>query len=225
MSSQADQLTQDDTEQLVIKHLRANPDFFIRHPSLLKELEVSHSSGDAVSLIERQVQSLRDQTESYRKKLDELVAIARENEQLNNRLHNLTLTLLDAVEFDEVINALEDKLHDDFQAEAVELHLFSHAEAEGETNPDLDGFRDFLNTCEPVCGRLSQAQLTYLFSTQAEDVQSAAMIPIQGEGILGILAIGSRDEHRFHPGMGTDYLARLGEIVSKTLEVVSEPGF
>ena len=230
MNTQADQAQQqdtnaDDTEQTVIDYLKSNPDFFERNPELLKEIQVGHASGEAVSLIERQVKTLRDDAEHYRKKLDDLVAIARENEQLNDRLHNLTLTLLDAVEFDEVVNALEDKLHDDFQADAVELHLFTHAEADTDSNPDLDGFRDFINACKPVCGRLTQTQLSYFFGAQAEDVRSAAMIPVHADGILGILAIGSQDEHRFHPGMGTDYLARLGEIVSKTLEVVSEPGF
>ncbi|PLY12427.1 MAG: DUF484 domain-containing protein [Sedimenticola sp.] len=230
MNSQADQAkvagkqSGDDIEQTVVDYLKGNPDFFDRHRELLQQIEVSHASGEAVSLIERQVKTLREQSEHYKKKLDELVVIARENEQLNNRLHNLTLTLLDAVEFDEVVNALEDKLHDDFQAEAVELHLFSQSEAEG-SNPDLDGFRDFIDACKPVCGRITEAQLSYLFGAQSDDVRSTAMIPIQADGILGILAIGSKDPHRFHPGMGTDYLARLGEIVSKTLEVVSEPGF
>ena len=41
---------------------------------------------------------------------------------------------------------------------------------------------------------------------------------------LGILAIGSRDPARFHPGKGTDFLRRLGEVVSRTLQVMLEPG-
>ena len=40
-----------------------------------------------------------------------------------------------------------------------------------------------------------------------------------------MVAIGSQDADRYHPKIGTVYLARLGEIVSKTLEVLSEPGF
>ena len=43
--------------------------------------------------------------------------------------------------------------------------------------------------------------------------------------LLGLLAFGSHNEQRFLQGMGTDYLTRLGEIVSETLEVVLEPGF
>lgn len=218
-------ITTQDSEQIVIQYLESHPDFFEHHSALLERLELAHQSGGAVSLIERQVATLREQSDNYKQQLEEFIAVARENELLNDRLHDLTLALIDNIEFEEVLNTLQDKLHDDFQAEAVELHLFSAGEADGESNPDLDGFRDFLDKGMPECGRLSSQQLTYLFGLQAEDIQSTAMIPILGEGLLGILAIGSHSEHRFHPGMGTDYLTRLGEIVSKTLEVISEPGF
>ncbi|MES9955837.1 MAG: DUF484 family protein [Sedimenticola sp.] len=225
MSSQPEQTTEEDTEQLVIDYLKSNADFFERNQDLLQELELSHSSGGAVSLIERQVQSLREQNQQQQSQIDEFIAVARENDLLNDRLHDLTLSLIDALNFDEVVNVLEDKLHDDFKAEAVELHLFSHAETDGPANPDLDGFREFLDAGKPRCGRLQMDQLSFLFGPQADDIQSTALIPIQGEGLLGLLAIGSQSEHRFHPGMGTSYLSRLGEVISKTLEVVSEPGF
>lgn len=211
-------------EEIVLAHLRDNPDFFSHYPELLRQLELPHSSGDAVSLIERQVKVLREETAGYKQKLDKLISVARENEKLNQRLHHLTLTLIAAATFDEVINALEDQFHDDFQAEAMELHLFSAAQADREINPDLDGFGTFLDASVPQCGHLPYAKLEYLFGPQAEQIRSTALIPIKAQGLLGLLAFGSYGEHRFHPEMGTEYLTRLGEIVSKTLEVVSEPG-
>lgn len=209
---------------LLSAYLADHPDFFERHPELLASLVLPHSSGNAVSLIERQVAALRQQAEQCKRRLEEFVAIARENELLNKRLHHLTLQLIDCGDFDEVVNTLQDLLHDDFRAEAVELHLYSTSAADYQNNPDLDGFRDFLDGQKPRCGRLTEEQLKYLFGPQAGDIDSTALIPITGEGLLGMLAIGSHSQHRFHPGMGTDYLIRLGEIVSKTLEVVSEPG-
>ena len=210
-------------EKEVADYLDANPDFFQRRPELLKDLELPHQSGSALSLIERQVQMLREEAGQHKQKLEQLIQVAHENEQLAQRLHRLTLTIIDTIDFDELVNVLQDTLHEDFQAEAVELHLYTHHE--DETKPDLDGFREFLDKGAPQCGRLSPEKLKYLFGPQAEDVQSTAMIPIKEEGILGILAIGSSDEHRFHAGMGTEYLTRLGEVISKSLEVLSEPGF
>lgn len=211
-------------ETQVAGYLREHPDYFTRFPDLLRDLELPHQSGHAVSLIERQVSLLREESNHNRQQLDKFVAVARENEQLNQRLHHLTLTLIAAATFDEVVNALEDEFHDDFQAEAMELHLFSSAEADREANPELDGFGKFLDKGLPQCGHLPRSKLEYLFGPQADDIRSTALIPIRGKGLLGLLAFGSYNGRRFHPGMGTEYLTRLGEVVSKTLEVVSEPG-
>lgn len=215
----------EDPVQQVADFLQANPDFFQHNPELLTGLELSHGAHGTVSLVERQVRALRQELTEQKQQLARFVEVARENDLLSQRMHTLTLALLNAVSFDEVVNVLEDKLHNDFQADAVELHLFTQAESDGDANPDLDGFRPFLRHGKPRCGRLPKAQLSYLFGTQAGDIGSTALIPLEEEGVLGLLAIGSHDAQRFHPGMGTEYLRRLGDIVSKTLEVVSEPGF
>jgi uncharacterized protein len=212
-------------ERTIVNFLSSNPDFFDRHPELLSKLELSHDNGEAISLIERQVKNLRQEIDHYKQRLDELVAIAHDNEKLNERMHDLTLTLIDSVDFDECLNTLQDKLHEDFDADAVELHLFSHNEVDGLSNADLDGYREFLDAGVPSCGVLDMQQLEYLFGPQAEDIKSTAMIPIRSEGVLGLLAIGSSSSNRFCSDMGTDYLQRLGEIISRTLEVVLEPGF
>ena len=58
-----------------------------------------------------------------------------------------------------------------------------------------------------------------MFGEQARDLGSAALIPLKGHGVLGLLAISSRDPERFHPGKGTEFLVRLGELVNRRLEV------
>jgi uncharacterized protein YigA (DUF484 family) len=88
----------------------------------------------------------------------------------------------------------------------------------------LSAFQDFFDKGQPVCGHLQRPQLEYLFGPQAEDTRSAALIPLRAEGVMGMLAIGSRNAERFHPTKGTEFLVRLGEVVSRTLEVVSVPG-
>lgn len=226
MNSQSEQCEVNQSlEQTVIDFLRSHPDFFERHPRLLNELQLPHDTGEAVSLVKRQIETLRSQAESYRSRLDSLIEIARKNDDLNIRLHKLTLTLIDTLDFGEVLTVLQDKLQEDFGAGAVELHIFTSVEANKEMNPKLDGFRSYVDAAKPFCGQLPQDQLEYLFGADADRIQSTALIPVTGEGLLGLLAIGSPDAERYHPEMGTDYLSRLGEIVSKTLEVLSEPGF
>ena len=215
-------------EHAIARYLATHPDFFDRHPQVLHDMHIPHAtSGVAVSLIERQVALLREEKRRYKQQLEELIAIARDNDQLNRRLHRLTLSLIDAATFDEVLNALQDELHDKFQADAVELRLFSSTRLNdhtGDVQIETAVFKDFFEKGRPVCGPLDIEQLEYLFSVEAEGIQSAALIPLRAEGVLGMLAIGSRDKARFTPNKGTDFLVRLGEVVSRTLEVVSLPG-
>jgi len=153
----------------VAAFLRDDAEFFERHPDLLTSLRLPHASGGTVSLVERQMDALRGEAAQLKQQIRDLVLLARDNEELNQRLHQLTLALIDAVDFGDVITLLEDHLHDQFRADAVELKLFSttdldeHGEA---TDPELAAFLDFFERNNPVCGPLSEKQLDYLFGTK-----------------------------------------------------------
>jgi uncharacterized protein len=217
-----------DFEGQVADYLSTHPDFFTHHPGLLGEIEIPHESGDAVSLIERQVESLRKQLKETRRQLANVTEVARHNHSLQERMHRLTLELIDAATFEEVLNALEDELHDDFQADAMELRLFSSSHLDEHLEEGLNGqaatFEKFFEQNKPICGKLDQQQLHYIFGTEGDRITSTALIPLKSEGVLGLLAIGSIDPDRFSPHHGTEFLARLGEIIGRTLQAVSLPG-
>jgi hypothetical protein len=215
----------DDREADLADYLIAHPDFFHRHPDALAAIDIPHPTGDAVSLIERQVRTLREQSTTYRQQLEQLVAVARENDGLAKRLHRLTLALIETQTFDEVLNTLQDELREQFQADAVEMKLFASEQLEAhahEPGPAL--FRDFLARARPNCGRLDRDKLEYLFGPQAGETGSAALIPLKAPPMAGVLAIGSRDPDRFHQGKSVDFLQRLAEVVSAKLQSASSPG-
>lgn len=227
MSLKHDDLDQavDDREERIAEYLVAHPDFFERHPDALAAIDIPHPTGDAVSLIERQVRTLREQSMNYRRQLEELVTVARENDALARRLHRLTLALIETHSFDEVLNTLQDELREQFKADSVEMKLFASEQLEAhahEPGPAL--FRDFLNRARPNCGQLDKAKLEYLFGPQAGETGSAALIPLTAPPLAGVLAIGSRDPERFHEGKSVDFLQRLAEVVSATLQSASSPG-
>ncbi len=226
MSLQPEEPTVEDPEAArVADYLLAHPDFLDTRPDVLARLQLPHASGGAVSLVERQLRLLREQTNRYRHQLEELVSVARDNDTLNRRLHGLILALIDAREFNEVVDVLQDELREQFRADAVELKLFSADTIDGhaaEPGPAL--FRDFMDKGRPSCGPLDGPQLEYLFGPQAGETGSAALIPLHTATLAGVLAIGSRDRERFHPAKGVDFLRRLGEVVSHTLQAVSVPG-
>jgi uncharacterized protein YigA (DUF484 family) len=210
-------------EARVARYLAGHPDFFARHDDLLQDLRLPHVSGRAVSLFERQVELLRGEAEHHRAQIRHLLAVAAENERLTDRLHQLTLALIDAADFNEVLNTLEDHLHEQFRAEAVELRLLSElAPADDAATATL--FRELFRNGRPVCGPLAEEPMALLFGGQAGDLHSVALLPLGAGELRGVLAIGSADRQRFHPGMGTDFLSRLGEIVAMKLQAVTLPG-
>lgn len=228
MSLQQDEVAkQDEQDNQVAEYLAQHPDFLASHPEVLAGQIIPHSTGSATSLIERQVQVLREQSGNYRSQLEHLVEVARENDQLNGRLHQLTLALMETVTLDEALNILQDELRDKFEADAVELKLFKADELEQEAakgDPGANLFRDFIHSSRPHCGELDDDRLAYLFGSAAKETASVALVPLADNQVSGVLAIGSHDAARFHSGKGLDFLRRLGEIVSRALQNVIGPG-
>lgn len=199
--------------------LRATPDFFERHLSLLEVLRLPHPTHGAVSLVERQMGVLRERNRQLERKLGDLIQLARENEQLSANLHHLGLGLLRADSLDSVLATAREQLRDEFKADEVVVRLIGQS-GEGtpysrpDDDPGLAHFTGFFERRRPVCGRVDREQLDWLFGTEtAELLGSAVMIPFYDAEPLGVLALGSRDATRFQPGMGTLFLGYLGELV------------
>ena len=76
------------SDQAVLNFLRQSPDFFLRHPSALSELSLPHESGQAVSLIERQIDILRERNMTMRRRMNELLqaeSVAQHNQDSGHR--------------------------------------------------------------------------------------------------------------------------------------------
>ena len=224
------QQTRSDTpaleEKAVADYLRDNPEFFQNNPSLLAGLQVPHSCGGAVSLVEHQVRVLRDQNRQLKRKLMDLVHVARDNNRLNERMHQLTLGLVSPSSLEALLDTLREHLQGEFSADTVTVRLAGIPEARAREcavdqfcsdDPQLEHFESFYKTCRPQCGRFKPEQLEYVFGDQAQAVESAALIPLGKKGQIGLLAIGSQESNRFHPGMGTLFLSHLGELLELLL--------
>jgi uncharacterized protein len=56
-----------------------------------------------------------------------------------------------------------------------------------------------------------------LFGANTIEIASAALVPLGHNASAGLLAIGSPDSERFHPTMSTEFLARIGNLVSEAI--------
>lgn len=210
-------------EDVVSKYLRQNPDFLEKQPALLRHLELSHSSGPAISLIERQVQYLRQQNEALELQHNQLIQVAADNEKLMHRLHQLTLELMSMGDLPSFFDLLSEALLTEFKADILNITLFElKIEAGPKTpifhvrrdDPEIQQFQEYFEKGHSVCGRLNRNKRDYLFGNRAQWVQSMVLIPM---GKNGMLAIGSSDPARFYPGMGTLFLDLLADVVTSRL--------
>lgn len=213
-------------KEVVASYLLKNPEFLDENPEVLEMLEINHQSGTAVSLIERQVDSLRASNEEMQKQLNRLVQVASENEKLMTRLHHMTLELMSIGSRQEFFTHLGNSLLNDFNADILQIFLVDRevaSEAGDDVigiqpdDPGLEQFEAHLEKGDTVCGRLSQSKLEFLFGSKARWVQSTALTPLGENGCDGMMAIGSSDPARFYPGMGTLFLELLADVISTSL--------
>lgn len=217
-------------EQAVVQFLHRNADFFEQHPQLLARMRLLHPrNGSTVSLIERQVDVLREKIQSQEDKLAEFVRVARGNNVLAEKIHRFTRRLLRTAGTGPAIAEIEASLREDFDTlHALLLLPEGTAPADHDSswrflrrvNSDDPGYRSFdtlFAACKPRCGQIRDSQREYLFGTEAPNIGSVAMIPLGGQPPAGLLALGSVDRDRFHPGMSTEFLGRMGELITDAL--------
>lgn len=228
MSSQDHKAVDSEFEHEMVRYLRDHPDFFEGHQDVLAGMVLSHESGSAVSLIERQVQILREQKDESKKKLQSLIATAQNNEKLNNNVNTLILELLDANTLDDVLNVIDQRIRADFEADAIVVKLLAsgndvlkeHAELTAWQQPALVIGEKVMTARQPVCGSFKSEQMQALFDDA--DIQSAGIVPLakdqNSKNCYGIIAIGSYDPHRFRADMGTLFLSLLGQVLTRILK-------
>lgn len=215
------------TSDEVAEFLAAHPDFFEAHPKLMASLRVPHQgSGDAVSLIERQVEILRKQNHQLERKLVDLIEVARANDAAVERIHQLAIGVMDANDLPDLLHTLQDSLRHRFGADAVTMLLFSGdkdavefgaARRADRNSPELEEFRNVLKNSQPIVGRLRPRQLEILFGEDAPRIGSAALLPLGEQATIGLLAIGAHSEDQFGPTLGTTFLVRISAILTAAL--------
>lgn len=215
-------------EAQVAEYLQAHPDFFERHEPLLAKLRLPHRHGSAatVSLVERQVEVLRERNQSLERRLKELVDVARANDLLADRIHRLSQRLIQARDLEATVGAVETSLREDFQAMHAVLLLFLDAagglqaqhgrflRVTSSESPEARSFEALLQSGKPRCGQIRDTQRDFLFGKDSVEIGSVALTPLGPKGELGMLAIGASDADRFHPGMSTEFLSRIAELVT-----------
>jgi uncharacterized protein YigA (DUF484 family) len=217
----------DGEEESIADYLPRNPEFIERHQAVLARLKLPHArGGSTISLVERQIEVLREKQAALEHKLAELVRVARANDVIAERLHRFTRRLLRAVPRTEAIAHIEAGLREDFDAfhaalvlvgEQPDAALPSFVRIVPTDDAHLKSFESLRASGKPRCGQARDSQREFLFGPEGLEMGSVALVPLGEKGSLGLLALGSADRDRFHPGMSTEFLARLADLITDAL--------
>lgn len=214
----------DSTEDMVREFLRDNPRFLDDNPDILESLSLPHNSGNAVSLVERQVGVMRDRNKEMRNRLDNMLATAHDNDLLFEKTKRLVLNLLEAKNLPAMVETIYDSLDKDFEIDFYSLTLLGDEKSLPRTMArvaSIEKANEQVNTLigsnRAVCGVLREEEMTFLFGEKGLQVGSVVAVPLRYNNLYGILAIGNADPNFYKSSMGTLFLSYIAEVVNRIL--------
>lgn len=214
----------------VARYLHENPEFFQVHLELLASITVPHPHGGrAISLHERQLEVLREKLRAHEMKLADLVRIGQDNDTIADKLQRWTRQLLLAVEPQQLPDIVVDGLRTVFSVPQVAMRLWGLRDAyvglECAQPVAVDAITLANSMKQPFCGPNSDFHAATWLPDRGAGTQSIALLPLRkglDPNAFGLLGLGSADPDRFHAGMGTAFLERIGETASAALSRLAE---
>ncbi len=218
----------DMTEHEIAIYLLNHPEFFEQHAETLARIQLTSPHGQrAVSLQERQMELLREKIKGLELKMAELLRYGQENDAIANKLNHWARDLMLTRQSANLPALVVDGLRESFSVPFVGLRLWGLTEANAnlrEVAPfaqlvslDITTFANSLMA--PFCGKNTDYEAVRWLPEPAA-VNSVAMIPLRigaHPEAFGMVVLGSPDERRFYEGMGTTFLAQIGEFASAAL--------
>ncbi len=210
------------SENDLAAYLAAHPDFFERHAELLASVQLLSPHGNrAVSLQERQIEMLRDKMRALEHRLADLMRNAADNEAISGRLLAWARALLLQTDAIALPRTVVDALCSGFDLPQAALRVWgvrSEYAALPEAAPVGEDIPVLANSLsQPYCGANAGFEAARWLGAPA---QSLAMVALRADGrspAFGLLVLGSPQAERFTADMGTEFLARLGEVASAAL--------
>jgi len=202
--------------------LKANPDFFMDHSEVFSAMRVPHpAGGHAISMVERQLISLRERNAQLERQLSELIGYGQHNDTLIEKLHRLTLALLRAPDAEVTLAVVHESMRSDFAIPFSAVRWWGESlggAAIEETSSCSDEFRSYIAGLDrPYVGPNAAHESRAWLGAGASEARSFAYVPLVEGGVSGVLMLASEDGGRFTPDMATDVLTRLAHLSSAAL--------
>lgn len=197
----------------VAQYLQENPQFFEGYTDLLEQITLPHPHGGrTISLGERQLLTLREKNRALEKKLQELLAFAKDNDALQYKVHEFVVALFAARDLPTLHAMIPHLLREIFAIPHAVLRLW-------QVSPPSAEVLAFAGAqAQPVCLHHAALDTADWFGEAAAQLHSFAYLPLHaGSETIGMLVLASEDKQRFYPEMGTVFLQRIAEAASSAL--------
>ena len=191
-----------------------NLDFFESRESLLSEMKFKDSASSASSLLERQIYKLRDEQKDLMGLLTSFIETAQLNEDLFNKSKELTLSILDASDKDEVISAVQNDFTKSFNINNCQLNFYSNSEIDNiEKETGMSFYKGAIH-----CGSFSSEKMEFLF--EDGKVESAAIAVLVNKTEIGLLKLGSYERTRYLGDEDTTFIEYIRDILEKKFQSI-----
>ena len=197
------------TAEVVSDYLRDNPDFFNQHPEVLSELKISHVGDGAVSLVERQVATLRERNAELRRRLDALMSVAEQNEALLEATQEVITSIAERGSHEDLATLFCDLVRKRFEVELVAFH-WCDTEISAEA---ISVASHLMGNKNASSGPLRAHELNALFGEDKGEGSAALARLSMRSGDSAVIAVGSTDAVRYGIGDGTLFLEYLGNVI------------
>lgn len=209
-------------------YLRAHPEFLLDHPDAIESLAPpGRNDGDNVHDLQQfMLRRLNGEVGRLKAQQRKLLEAGRANQAVQAQVHNAALAIVEARSFEHLIHIVTTDLAQILDVDVVTICV----EASPEKTPGrVRTAGVYVLEAHGVDSRIGQGREVML----ANDVPADPVVFGPGAGLVrsqalarlhcsrrspaGLLALGARDAHKFHPDQGTEMLLFLAGLLGRTI--------
>ena len=211
------------SEDQVLDYLEKNPDFFNRNEEALSRVVLQHNSGDAASIIERQIKTLRNRNQKIDTQVSEMISVAKLNEEIFSKIRALCTSMIDIETWQQLNESLATHFLTNFKADYILCNIEESSSILSLDHIKFEEIRigeSFKTGTEPLCLQLREEEMHDLFGSihkKGQEAESVLIIPLGSRDRKGFLSVGSKDPLRFNSNMETMFATFISSLLSRVV--------
>lgn len=203
------------TDTDVLAWIAENPRFLLSHAETLSALADAHEVETITNLHAFRARKMQKQQASLTRQHAHLLATAHYNSLSAGMLFTAIIHVLECADLAQLRTYIQTKLRKELQLDAARLFLLG--ETDSITHISTNSLATQLTDDEDIALRtLTDMEEKSMYGVKGKTLKSDALLKLTTTkgATLGLLALASNDEQRFHAAQGADLINLFRRIVS-----------